>query len=345
MIPKTKIIATLGPSSSNETVIRKMILAGMDVARLNFSHDTALNHKRRLDIVRTINRKYRRAVKILQDLEGNRIRIGRLKGSSLNLKKRQKIWLIREEVIGNKEELHLDYEGSFLDIKSGSEIFIDDGNIRLKAKRVFKNKLLAEVINPGLLKQRKGVNIPLANLKFPRLTQKDKEDMRFGIENRVDYIAQSFVRDKYDCIAAKKIFKEKIPDCLLVAKIECKKALKNIDEIIDTVDVILIARGDMGVSVPIYQIPIIQKMIIAKCNQKKKPVITATQMLEHMVEFPQPTRAETTDIANAIIDGTDFLMLSAETASGLYPVEAVRMMNEIVKFTEGSAIYKKIKKS
>ena len=342
-MPKTRIIATLGPASSSETIVRKMILAGTDVARLNFSHGDTAAHQKRLDIVREINRKYRRGVKILQDLEGNRIRIGKLKdGKPIELKKRSRIWLIKDEIIGNIKEIHLDYEGTFLDIRVGCDIFIDDGNIGLKARKVFKNRILAEVATGGLLKENKGVNIPQANLKFPRITEKDKQDIQFGIKNGVDYIAQSFVRDKYDCRAAKKIFKEKIPGCLLVAKIESRPALKHIDEIIDASDVILIARGDMGISLPIWEIPIIQKMIIRKCNLKRKPVITATQMLEHMVEYPQPTRAEVTDVANAILDGTDFVMLSAETAAGNYPVESARMMNQIIKYTEKSHNYKNI---
>lgn len=341
-MPKTKIIATLGPVSSDETVIRKMALSGMDVARLNFSHGDKAAHKRRLDIIGKINKKYRRRIKILQDLEGNRIRVGRLKEAKpVELKKRAKIWLLKKDIVGSQNEVHLDYQGSFYDIGVGCDIFIDDGNIKLEAKKAFKDKILAEVIIGGLLKENKGVNIPAANLKFPRITEKDKIDIQFGIENKVDYIAQSFVRDKYDCISIKKIFKEKIPECLLVAKIESREALKNIDEIIKVSDVILIARGDMGISVPIWQIPVIQKTIIRKCNQCNKPVITATQMLENMVEYPLPTRAEVTDVANAILDGTDFVMLSAETAAGSYPVKAVWMMNQIIKYTEGAEIYKK----
>lgn len=340
-MPKTKIIATLGPASSAETVIRNMMRSGLDVARLNFSHGDTAAHQRRLDIVKSLNRKYRRRVKILQDLEGNRVRVGKLKGGlPIELKKRQKIWFVRDEVIGTPGEIHLDYKGAFKDIEAGSDIFIDDGNIKLKAKKVFKDKLLVEVIAAGRLKEHKGVNIPAAKLKFPRVTEKDKEDILFGIKNKVDYIAQSFVRDKLDCLAVKKLFKDKNPDCQFVSKIEARQALKNIDEIIDASDAILVARGDMGISVPIWEIPVIQKNIIKKCNSKKKPVITATQMLEHMVESPQPTRAEVTDVANAILDGTDFVMLSAETAAGHYPVESVWMMNQIIKHTEGSHYYR-----
>lgn len=342
-IPITKIIATLGPASSSEAVIRKMILSGMDVARLNFSHGDIGAHQRRLDLVREINLKYRRGIKILQDLEGNRIRVGKLKdGKPVELKKRQKIWLVKEEIIGGSKELCIDYDGSFLDIKSGSSIFIDDGNIKLEAKKSFRNKILAEVEAGGFLKEHKGVNIPEANLKFPRVTEKDRQDIEFGIKNKVDYLALSFVRDKYDCRIFRKILKGRHPDCLLVSKIESRSAIRNIDSIIEECDCILIARGDMGISVPIWEIPMIQKMIIRKCNQRKKPVITATQMLEHMVEFPQPTRAEVTDVANAILDGTDFVMLSAESAAGNYPVESVVMMNQIIRHTEKFLTLKKV---
>jgi pyruvate kinase len=340
-MPKTKIIATLGPASTSETVLRNMIFAGLDVARLNFSHANAATHQRRLDMVKKINLKYRRRVRILQDLEGNRIRIGNLKdGKPVELKKRNTIWLLKKEMQGSAQEVCMDYDGSFLDIKAGSDIFIDDGNVRLKASKVFKDKLLAEVVVGGLLKEHKGVNIPQADLKFPRITEKDKADIAFGIKNKVDYIALSFVRDEYDCLAARKIFKDKIPQCLLTAKIESRQALMHINEIIEASDVILIARGDMGISVPIWEIPVIQKDIIKKCNHKKKPVITATQMLERMTDNPQPSRAEVTDVANSIFDGTDFVMLSAETAVGKYPVESVRMMNQIIKYAEKSQYYK-----
>jgi len=341
-IPITKIIATLGPASSTETVIRNMILSGLDVCRLNFSHGDHSAHQRRLDIVRTVNQKYRRKIKILQDLEGNRIRVGRLKdGQPLELKKGAKLWLVKKEVVGNLKEVQIDYDGSFLDIHSGAFVFIDDGNIRLKIKQSFKDKVLAEVVIPGALKEHKGVNIPHSRLKFPRVTEKDKQDIQFGINNGVEYIAQSFVQDKYDCRALKKLFRDKLPGCKLVAKIECRPAVRNIDEIIAESDVIMVARGDMGVCLPIWEVPLIQKMIIRKCNQKRKPVITATQMLESMTESFQPTRAEVADVANAVLDGTDFVMLSAETAAGAYPIESVRMMNQIIKHIESAAIFRR----
>ena len=334
-IPKKKIICTLGPASSSASVIRKMMLMGMDVVRLNFSHGSHEEHKARLDVVRDLNKKYRRHIKILQDLEGNRIRIGLLKEQEpIELKKRGIIWLTQENIIGKDNLIPFDYAGSLSDIKTGQHIYIDDGKIALAVKGR-RNKLLkTQVLLGGLLNENKGINIPGAKLQFPSITRQDKRDIEFGIACQVDYIAQSFVRNKKDILAIKSLVKNQLPQSLVIAKIESREGIRNIDEIIQAADGIMIARGDMGISVPIYEIPIIQKIIIKKCNRAKKPVITATQMLESMTENFLPTRAEVTDVANAIIDGTDFLMLSAETAVGLYPVEAVKMMNQIIKFTE-----------
>ena len=334
-MPKTKIIATLGPASNTATVIRKMMFAGMDVVRLNFSHGTTLEHKARLEITRMLNKKYRRHIKILQDLQGNRIRIGELKRHlPIELKKRQTVWLTQENIIGEANIIPFDYTGPLSDIKAGQFIYIDDGNIALVVKERRKRMLKLKVVVGRPLKENKGVNIPGAHLRFPVITEEDKIDIQFGIENKVDYIAQSFVRNKKDILVVRAMVKKELPHCLVIAKIECQEGIKNIDEIIEVSDGIMIARGDMGISVPIYQIPIIQKQIIKKCNLAKKPVITATQMLESMTENLIPTRAEVTDVANAILDGTDFVMLSAETAVGCYPVAAVKMMNDIIKFTQ-----------
>jgi len=334
-IPKTKIICTLGPSSSTTTTIRKMMLAGMDLVRLNFSHGSHAEHKARLDIVRELNKKYRRHIKILQDLQGYRIRIGLLKyHNPIELKKRQIIWLTQKNIIGEGNLIPFDYRGPLRNIKTGQYIYIDDGNIALIVKERRKTMLKTRVVMAGLLKENKGVNIPAAPLTFPLITERDKIDIQFGITHKVDYIAQSFVRNKKDILKVTSIVKKKLPACLIIAKIECREAIRNIDEIIKNCDGIMIARGDMGISVPLYQIPIIQKEIIKKCNRLEKPVITATQMLESMTENLIPTRAEVTDVANAILDGTNFLMLSAETAAGRYPVETVKMMNQIIKFTE-----------
>lgn len=339
---KTKIICTLGPASSSGTVIRKLMLAGMDVARLNFSHGKHAEQFKRIVIIRALNKKYRRSIKILQDLEGFRIRVGRFKGHQpIELKKRQVFYLTQEIIQGNGNTVSFDYEGPISDIKKSQFIYIDDGNICLKVLNVGKKSLKTEVILGGLLKENKGINIPQAHLKFSGVTVKDKMDIIFGIKHKVDYIAQSFVRNERDVLDIRSLIRDKLPRCKIIAKIENREGIRNIDEIINASDMIMIARGDMGVSLPVYQIPILQKEIIKKCNKKNKPVITATQMLESMVERLKPTRAEVTDVANAILDGTDYAMLSAETAVGIYPVEAVSMMNEIIKFTEQSEVYQR----
>jgi len=336
-VVKTKIICTLGPSSGNVTILRNMMLAGMDVARLNFSYRTHASHEHHINLIRELNRKYRRHIKILQDLEGYRIRIGKFRNKEgVELKKRQQVLLTNQDVAGEKKVIPFDYETSLNDIKAGTHIYIDDGNIALVVKTSTNRYIKAEVVIPGFLKENKGVNIPNIKLQFKGLTDKDRIDIQFGIKNKVDYIAQSFVRDRNDIIQIRDLLKPRLPNCQIVAKIENLQGIKNIDEIIDVSDGIMIARGDMGISIPIYQIPIVQKRIIRKCNQRKKFVITATQMLESMVENPKPTRAEVTDVANAVLDGTDSVMLSAETAVGKHPVEAVRMMNQILKFTENS---------
>ena len=334
---KTKIICTLGPSSGNVTVLRNMMLAGMDVARLNFSYRSHASHEHHINLIRELNRKYRRHIKILQDLEGYRIRIGKFKNKEgVELKKRQRVLLTNQDVAGEKNVIPFDYGNSLNEIKAGTHIYIDDGNIALVVKSSTNRYIKAEVVIPGFLKENKGINIPNIRLQFKGLTDKDRIDIQFGVKNKVDYIAQSFVRDRNDIIQIRDLVKPRLPNCRIVAKIENLQGIKNIDEIIDVSDGIMIARGDMGISIPIYQIPIVQKRIIRKCNQRKKFVITATQMLESMVENPKPTRAEVTDVANAVLDGTDFVMLSAETAVGKHPVEAVRMMNQILKFTENS---------
>ena len=330
---KTKIICTIGPASSNYSTLRKMMLAGMDVLRLNFSHGNHARHAEVIHLVRTLNKKYSRHLTILSDLEGYRIRIGKLK-KEIPLKKRQTLLLSNEAILCDKSSIPFDYEGPLSDLKNGSFIYIDDGNIALKVKSRDKHCLQTEVIVPGVLKEYKGINMPDVNLKFSGLTVKDKKDIEFSVKNKVDYIAQSFVRSKKDILIFRDLVKNRHPDCKIIAKIENKEGIRNIDEIIAISDGIMVARGDMGVSMPIYEIAVIQKMIIKKCNRMKKMVITATQMLESMTENLRPTRAEVTDVANALLDGSDYLMLSAETAVGKYPVESVNMMNQIVKFTE-----------
>jgi len=329
---RAKIICTLGPSSSSELIIRKMMLAGMDVGRLNFSHGKPQELLHRVGLIRLLNKKYRRRIRLLGDLQGHRIRIGKL-AAPVELKKRKTFWLTQQKITGVHDNIPFDYQGPLRDIKNSHHIFIDDGNIALEVIGRAKHSLKVQIIFGGLLKEYKGVNIPEARLEFGGISQEDVRDILLCEKHNIEYIAQSFVRTKKDILDVKRVAKER-SQCQIIAKIENKEGIKNIDEIIKISDGIMIARGDMGVSLPIYEIPIIQKMIIRKCNRAGKFVITATQMLESMTENLRPTRAEVTDVANAIIDGTDFVMLSAESAIGKYPVETVRMMNDIIKFTE-----------
>lgn len=334
-MPKTQIVATLGPASANATVLRKMFTAGLDVVRLNFSHGSHEQHAEFIELVRRLNKQLRRHIRIMQDLEGFRIRIGRFEGAKTReLKARSTVWLTNDEDASGPKTIPFDYTGDLTRIKVGQLIYIDDGNLALRVEEVTARSLKALVLDEGILKERKGINMPGANLEFDALTAKDREDLEFGIEHEVDYVALSFVSDAGDVEQVAEILKPRRPQCQIVAKIENRRAIDNIDAIIQAADGIMVARGDMGVAIPIYEVPIVQKHVIAKCNEAGKFVITATQMLEHMTEHARPTRAEVTDVANAILDGTDFVMLSGETAVGRFPSESVHMMNEIIKFTE-----------
>ncbi len=334
-MPATKIVCTLGPASSKEKMLGKMTEAGMSVARLNMSHGDLNQHQGFIKLIRKINKKSHRRIRTLIDLEGPRIRIGKLKNKKpIPLKSGQTVWLIQDDIAGSGSNIPFDYEGPLESVRGADYIYIDDGLIALKIQNISKNRIKTKVMWDSLLKEHKGINIPGAALEFSGLSSKDEEDIRFGISQKVDWIAQSFVRNAEDILEVKNRVQIKHPNCKIVAKIENWDGINNIDEIIAAADGIMVARGDMGASVPIYEVPIIQKKIIRKCNQKKKFVITATQMLESMTENIRPTRAEVTDVANAILDGTDYVMLSAESASGRYPLEAVQMMANIINFTE-----------
>ncbi|MHC4335329.1 MAG: pyruvate kinase [Planctomycetota bacterium] len=334
-MPKTKIIATLGPASSSYTVLRKMFSAGLDVVRLNFSHGSHRQHLENIELVRRLNKKYRRSIGIMQDLEGFRIRVGRFKGAKTRvLKDRTVVWLTNDPQADGPKTIPFDYPGDLSRIRPKQFIYIDDGNLALRVRSTSANSIKAEVLHGGVLKERKGINISGAALEFDRITDKDRKDIELGVNHGVDYIALSFVRDEHDVLEAARLIKPRLPRCRIIAKIESRRAIQNIDRIIDVADGIMIARGDMGVCIPIYEVPIVQKRIISKCNAARKFVITATQMLESMTEHAKPTRAEVADVANAVIDGTNFVMLSAETAVGKYPYESVQMMNDTIKFTE-----------
>ncbi|OGR68185.1 MAG: pyruvate kinase [Elusimicrobia bacterium GWC2_61_19] len=333
---KTRILATLGPACAAPAMLRKLYAAGLDAVRLNFSHGTPQDHEAGVKLVRELNRKLRRHILILQDLKGNRIRIGRLK-TPLELKKRQRVTLIQADAAGKPGEIPFDYRGSLKVIKKGHLVYIDDGNIALEVKAPGRDSLTCEVTAGGLLKERKGVNIPLARLDFPLLSDEDRADIEFGVKHRLDFIAQSFVRSREDVSAVARLVKPRHPACKIIAKIEAREAVKNLEEIADAADGIMVARGDLGVMFPLWEVPMLQKRIIKLANRLGKPVITATQMLETMTASPVPTRAEVSDVANAVLDGTDYVMLSAETAAGKYPAEAVRMMDRIVKYTEANS--------
>ncbi len=276
--------------------------SGMDVARLNFSHAAHHEHLCRILLIRQLNKKYRRHIRILGDLEGHRTRIGGLKDHKpITLMRHQVLWLVKKEFPGHDKYIPFDYPGEVRDIAVGQHIFIDDGNIALVVSGRSKNSLKTKVLISGILKERKGINIPGAKLNFGGLTEKDKEDIFFCIKNNVDYIAQSFVRTRKDILLIRKILKDNPGAIKIVAKIENREGIKNIDEIIAVSDGIMIARGDMGISIPIYEVPMVQKEIIKKCNSAKKIVITATQMLESMTDSHMPKRSEVSDIANAMV--------------------------------------------
>lgn len=333
MIPKTKIIATLGPASSSEIILRKMYLKGLDVVRLNFSHGNHSEHLAKVKIIRDLNRKMNRAVKIMQDLEGYRLRVGKLK-EWFHLKKGEQLYLSQEDILGDRGEISFDYRGSLKRIKKGFLIHIDDGRIALKVLSVEKRRLKTRVVVQGQLRDSKGINIPEAKLDFEAITEKDKKDLKVAITQKFDYIAQSFVSSAKDLQLLKKIVLPKHQSCKFYAKVESRIALDNIDEIIDEADGIIVARGDLGICVPIYKVPTIQKEIIKKCRLKNKPVVVATQMLDSMIDHSLPTRAEVSDVTNAIIDGATHLLLSAETAIGRHPHRVVDMMNKVIKNTE-----------
>lgn len=346
MNKKTKIVCTLGPVSASEEVIRELTLNGMDIARLNFSHDTHENHLIRINIIKKVREELNIPIAILLDTKGPEIRTLTLKDDQkVLLEKGQEFTLTTEDIIGDEHKVGVTYSDLPKDVHEGSQILIDDGLIELKVKNITETDVICEVIAGGELGNRKGINLPNTKSKLPPITDKDREDIIFGINHGVDFIAASFVRSAEAIREIKKILKDCNSDVAIIAKIENAEGLENIDEIIEEADGIMVARGDLGVEVPSEVVPYIQKTIIQKCNDAFKPVITATQMLDSMIRNPRPTRAEATDVANAIYDGTDAIMLSGETAAGKYPIEALRMMVKIAKETESHLDYTNILKS
>ncbi|WP_457634644.1 pyruvate kinase [Persephonella sp.] len=330
---KVKIVATIGPATSSEEMIEKLITAGVDVFRFNFSHGDYQTHSQNMDRIRKVSKQLGREVAVLQDLSGPKIRIGDVK-EPFYLHYEDRIWIVKDQVVGDKEKISLNHPEIIDKLKEGDRIYISDGMIRLKVIKKTKEGVLTTVIVGGMISSRKGVNFPSVKIDIPALTEKDREDIKFGIKIGVDIIALSFVKSADEVISTKKFIKQAKGDAPVFAKIEKHEAIDDIDNIIKVSDGIMVARGDLGVEIDMEKVPVLQKMIISKCNNAGKPVITATQMLTSMLTSPRPTRAEVSDIANAVLDGTDAVMLSDETAVGKYPVEAVKVMKRTIQETE-----------
>ncbi len=342
---RTKIICTIGPASQSKTMIEKLIKAGMDCTRLNFSHGTYCEHAEIIKNIRNAGNNLNKDIVIIQDLQGPKIRVGKIAGEGLLLKKNTEVTL-QEGKESTGTNIPINYQGFAKLLTANDVILMDDGKIDLKVRAISKDKIRCKVKAGGLLTSNKGVNLPTIKVRVKSITDKDITDLKFGIKNQVDYVALSFVQSPQDIIELRKLigelekefkFKEKnIPSTKVIAKIEKPQAIENIDAIIRIADGIMIARGDLGVEMPIQKVPVLQKNIIKKCLQRAKPVIVATQMLESMIEKPTPTRAEVSDIAHAVVDHADAVMLSGESAMGKYPLQAVETMDSVIKNVEES---------
>ena len=332
---KTKIVCTMGPNTDNREIMRELALNGMDVARFNFSHGDHAEHKHRLEILESVREELGIPIASLLDTKGPEIRTGKLKdGKKVTLKEGDLYTLTTEEIVGDETRGYINYAGLAEDVKPGDRILIDDGLIELHVREVNGTDIVCRIENGGELGEKKGVNVPGVRVKLPALTDKDKEDIRFGVDAGFDFVAASFVRNADAIREIREILDEKGSAMQIIAKIENEEGIENIDSIIEASDGIMVARGVMGVEIPAEKVPHIQKMIIRKCNLACKVVITATQMLDSMIRNPRPTRAEVSDVANAVYEGTDAVMLSGETAMGSYPIEAVRMMSQIAEESE-----------
>jgi pyruvate kinase len=332
---RTKIVATVGPASRSPEKLEQLVEAGVNVFRLNFSHGTHDEHLAVVKAVREIAARLRRPVALLQDLSGPKIRTGKVKGEAVQLVKGARIAITTDtSVEGTAELISTTYKALPRDVEAGDQILLDDGNLELRVLGVSGDRVLCEVVDGGSLKSHKGINLPGVALSTPAITDKDRDDLAFGIRAGVDYVAMSFVRRAADVLEAKALIAQLGADTPVVAKIEKPQALEDLDAILDATDGVMVARGDLGVELGTEDVPIAQKRIIATANAAGKVVITATQMLESMIENPRPTRAEASDVANAILDGTDAVMLSGESAVGRFPVETVETMARIADFTE-----------
>ncbi|MCD9066432.1 pyruvate kinase [Staphylococcus pasteuri] len=341
---KTKIVCTIGPASESEEMIEKLINAGMNVARLNFSHGSHEEHKGRIDTIRKVAKRLNKTVAILLDTKGPEIRTHNMKDGVIELEKGKEVIVSMSEVEGTPEKFSVTYDNLINDVQVGSYILLDDGLVELQVKDIDHDngEVKCDILNTGELKNKKGVNLPGVKVNLPGITDKDADDIRFGIKEDVNFIAASFVRRPSDVLDIREILEQEKANITIFPKIENQEGIDNIEEILEVSDGLMVARGDMGVEIPPEKVPMVQKDLIRKCNKLGKPVITATQMLDSMQRNPRATRAEASDVANAIYDGTDAVMLSGETAAGLYPEEAVKTMRNIAVSAEAAQDYKKL---
>ncbi len=341
---KTKIVCTIGPASESEEMLEKLMNAGMNVARLNFSHGSHEEHKARIDTIRKVAKRLNKTIGLLLDTKGPEIRTHNMKDGLIVLEKGKEVIVSMNEVEGTPEKFSVTYENLINDVNIGSYILLDDGLVELQVKEINKDKgeVKCDILNTGELKNKKGVNLPGVKVNLPGITDKDADDIRFGIKENVDFIAASFVRRPSDVLDIRQILEEEKGEITIFPKIENQEGIDNIEEILEVSDGLMVARGDMGVEIPPESVPMVQKDLIRKCNKLGKPVITATQMLDSMQRNPRATRAEASDVANAIYDGTDAVMLSGETAAGQYPEEAVKTMRNIAVSAEAAQDYKKL---
>jgi pyruvate kinase len=334
---QTKIIATIGPACSDKETLRKMIYEGLDVCRLNFSHSKYSEHEQVIKTIKELNSELGTHIAILADLQGPKLRIGEVENNAVELLNGSILKLVSQECIGNAERVYMSYKPLPLDVMPGETILVDDGKIKLEVVETNRrDEVTTRVISGGILSSKKGVNLPNTNISLPSLTEKDIADANFVLDFDIDWLALSFVRNASDIMELRNIINGKKKHTKIIAKIEKPEALKDIDNIIDMTDGVMVARGDLGVETPFDQVPVVQKQIVSKCIAKAKPVIIATQMMESMITNFRPSRAEATDVANAVIEGADALMLSGETSVGKYPVEVIKCMQEVIFATEGS---------
>ncbi|QNO15654.1 pyruvate kinase [Alkalicella caledoniensis] len=339
---RTKIVCTIGPASQSPDQLKKLMLAGMDVARLNFSHGDYEEHGARIKNIREVANELGKNIAILLDTKGPEIRIKKFAAGKIQLQDGGEFTLTTEDIEGDTTKVAVTYEGLTEDVTVGDKILIDDGLIELKVLEVVGPNIKCQVQNGGPLSDRKGVNLPGVSVSLPAMSEKDLNDIKFGIEQDVDFIAASFIRKASDVIAIRKVLEEYNSDIHIISKIENQEGVDNLDEIIKVSDGLMVARGDLGVEIPVEEVPLAQKLMIESCNKAGKPVITATQMLDSMMRNPRPTRAEASDVANAIFDGTDAIMLSGETAAGKYPEESVKTMAQIAQRAEQAVHYEEI---